>query len=230
MAQMDPQRRDKTKCPQVGMILSSFTGDTVPYRVGTGTLIQKRAILTAAHMVFDPTLGGRPKQFEVFFGNGDHKTAAGTNGRFLEEWETEKPGNPLSGYDLGVILLDVTNTVSSMTPADFSVSSLNADLLNRSIEFVGYPTQPNFYFNRVLAGGESLPVDNMGSPYNAYRVAYLFASLFGMSGGPVYRPDETSTVINIRAVNTSIYKGMGNGLIISSALGEWIDTWLGEVS
>src|SRR5689334_13012945 len=100
---MDPRRLDKAQWPQVGMIRSYFTTLNGWYAIGTGTLIDPRAILTAAHVVFDPTRGGRPSKFEIFFGGGATATAAGTNGRYLQEWEAANRLDPLSAYDLGVI-------------------------------------------------------------------------------------------------------------------------------
>jgi V8-like Glu-specific endopeptidase len=225
---MDPQRLDKTQWPQVGLIRSYFTTLNGWYAIGTGTLIHPRAILTAAHVIFDPTRSGLPTKFEMVFGGGASAAALGTNGRILQEWKDENRLNPLSPFDLGVILLDPTNTVNGVTPANF-FASMNTDLFNHNTDVVGYPIRSDFYNDLALAGGVSLSID-MGSPWDAHRVAYQTVSLEGMSGGPVYRQDELSTVINVRAVNTSIVNGLGNGLIICSALVAWIAKWLEEVS
>jgi hypothetical protein len=70
----------------------------------------------------------------------------------------------------------------------------------------------------------------MGAPLNLYRLKYPTLSLDGMSGGPVYRTDESSSGrMRIRAVNTSLYEGQGNGLVISPVLNQWINTWLRDV-
>ena len=50
-----------------------------------------------------------------------------------------------------------------------------------------------------------------------------------MSGGPVYRTDEASSGMKIRAVNTSIYDNDGNSLIIYANLFKWINQWLAEL-
>jgi V8-like Glu-specific endopeptidase len=224
---MDPQRLDKTQWPQVGLIRSYFPALNGWYTVGTGTLINPRAILTAAHVIYDSDTdrGGRADKFEVFLGGGATVTAAGTNGRVLEEWVNSGDQSPISAYDAGVILLDPTNVVNGVTPAAV-LASLLGDFLGHETNLVGYPLEPGLYGD--LAGGKGTSID-MGPPWNGYRVAYSIVSLEGMSGGPVYRTDEASKHISIRAVNTSIYNGTGNGLMIYPDLATRIGKWVAEV-
>jgi V8-like Glu-specific endopeptidase len=230
---MDPQRLDKTLWPQVGLIRSYFPSLNGWFAVGTGTLINRRAILTAAHVIHDPTRGGPATKFEVFFGGGAAATAAGTNGRVLPEWVAANSLDPLSAYDAGVILLDPTNVVGGVATAGVFAPAAQAvvinDLLGHNVNVVGYPIRPDFYNDAALAGGESSPFDMLGPPWNGYRIAYPTASLPGMSGGPVYRTDEISASFTIRAVNTSIYNGFGNGLMIYPDLAAQIGNWLLEV-
>jgi V8-like Glu-specific endopeptidase len=216
--------------PQVGLIRSFFPTNRVLPAIGTGTLIDPRGILTAAHVIFDPTRGGPADRFEVTFGRGATATADGSKGRVIPEWISAGVLDPISAYDLGVILLD--KPVNNVPVADFS-PSVNTDLWGHNTNVVGYPIRSDFWDgdDHALAGGEGLPVD-MGPPQDAqvYRVAYPTVSLGGMSGGPVYRSDELSTGMKIRAVNTSVYNDNGNGLIIYSSLALWINSWLGELS
>ncbi len=226
---MDPHRLDKTQWPQVGLIRSFFPNNVQP-AIGTGTLIDRRGILTAAHVIYDPTRGGWANRFEVAFGGGASATADRSKGRVIQEWISTNVLDPISPFDLGVILLD--SPVSNVPLADF-FPSVNTDLWGHNTNVVGYPIRSDFWDgdDHALAGGESSPVD-MGPPpdAHAYRLAYPTVSLGGMSGGPVYRTDELSTGMKIRVVNTSIYNGMGNGLIIYSTLAQWINQWLGELS
>jgi V8-like Glu-specific endopeptidase len=226
---MDPQRVDKTSWPQVALIRAYFPNLKGWYAVGTGTLINRRAILTAAHVIFDshPDRGGLATKFEVFFGGGAAATAPGDNGRVLAEWENSTDPATLSAYDAGVILLDSSNAVESVTPAQVFPTVLG-NLLGQAINVVGYPIRPDFYNDGALAGGSGLPMD-MGLPLNGYRVAYPIVSLEGMSGGPVYRTDESTTYISIRAVNTAVYGGDGNGLMIYPDLAAQIGNWVREV-
>jgi V8-like Glu-specific endopeptidase len=227
-ARVDPQRLDKTLWPQVGLIRSYFPLLNGWYALGTGTLINPRAILTAGHVIYDSAAdrGGRANRFEVFFGGGATATAAGSNGRVLQEWIDSDTHDPVSAYDAGVILLDPTNAVPGVTPAAV-LPSLIGDIVGHEVNMVGYPFRPDLTGN--LAGAAGSPID-MGSPLDAYRVAYTVVSIEGMSGGPVYRTDEASRQISIRAVNTSIYNGLGNGLMIYPALGTWIAKWVAEVT
>jgi len=228
---MDPSPLDKTKWPQVGLIRSYFPGLGGWYAIGTGTLINRRAILTAAHVIYDPSKGGEATNFEVFFGTGATTTAAGKNGRVLQQWiDSTNPDpsslNPISAYDAGVIVLDPTSAVDGVAPAAVRPTLLD-DLRGHDLNVVGYPIQSDF--SGGLAGGQCSPI-NMGPPWNGYRVAYPIMSLPGMSGGPVYRTDEVSLkTISIRTVNTSIYNGMGNGLMIYPDLAAQIGNWVGEV-
>jgi V8-like Glu-specific endopeptidase len=105
--------------------------------------------------------------------------------------------------------------------ADF-LPSVNTDLWGHSVNVVGYPYNWKFEF----AGGQSLPVQ---SPFPQYRLAYPIESVPGMSGGPVFRTDELSSGMKIRAVNTSTYDNNGNALIIYDNLFKWINQWLAEL-
>jgi hypothetical protein len=153
--------------------------------------------------------------------------APGNNGRVPDEWISATTLlDPLSQYDAGVILLDSANAVGGMIPAAVTSTSFDS-LRGQNINFVGYPIRADY--NNGLAGGQCLPID-IGPPWNGYRVAYVIESLPGMSGGPVYRTDEVSgKTISIRAVNTSIYNGMGNGLMIYPSLAMQIANWIPEV-
>lgn len=225
---MDPCPLIKTQWVQVGLIQSFFpvTPNGLP-TIGTGTLIIPGVILTAAHNIFDPRYGGWANRYEVLFGNGVTATAPKTGGRAVPEWISTGLPDPLSANDLGVILPDPP--VTGVPMADF-LPSVNTNLWGHNTNVVGYPVRSDFWdgADHALAGGESLPV-KMGTPADDYRLAYPIASLDGMSGGPVYRTNELSTGIKIRVVNTSIFNGMGNGLIIYDNLAQWINRWIGEL-
>ncbi len=228
---MDPPPLANAQWPQVGLVRSYFPSLNGWYGLGSATLINRRAILTAAHVIYDPSQGGTATRFEVFFGGGVQTTAPGGNGFVPDAWKaTTNPDpaslSPLSPYDTGVIVLDAAQAVDGVPTAGVCSSSFT-DLNGHFVNFVGYPVRADY--NGGLAGGQCQPLD-MGTPLNEYRVAYVIESLPGMSGGPVYRTDEVSgQKIFIRAVNTSVYNGMGNGLIIYPALAAQIGQWLGQV-
>jgi V8-like Glu-specific endopeptidase len=230
---MDPQHLDKTLWPQVALIRSYFSGLNGWFAVGSGTLIHPRAILTAAHVIYDSGTdrGGLSNRFEVYFGGGAFAPAPGKNGRVPDKWKSDT--SSLSVFDIGVILLD--NALGGVTPADWSQPTTISDILGHQTNVVGYPIDPQFYDNASsnaryaqLGGGYCTPID-MGSPWNNYRVAYSMVSLEGMSGGPVYRTDE-ARAFTIRAVNTALFNGTGNGVMLYPELYDQVVAWVKEVA
>ena len=65
---MVPKFLEKTLWPFVGMIRSYFPTLNGQASGGTGTLIHPRVILTAGHVVYDPSRGGYPTRADVVLG------------------------------------------------------------------------------------------------------------------------------------------------------------------
>jgi V8-like Glu-specific endopeptidase len=211
--------------PNVGMVLSYFPslrGLTEPYTVSSGTLINSQALLTAGHVIYDPTKGNQADMFEIFFGDGSSHQVVGGKGKVRREWKSA--GNdPLSMWDFGVILLDQDATPVPALPTQTSTN----DLLGAQLNVRGFPADnlvPQYYGSLFEAVTSAY---RMSPPYDGYRIGYLEYTYAGMSGGPVLRADEiNNATFQVRAVHTSLYNNMGNGLMISSSVYGQIMSWI----
>ena len=224
---MNPRPVDKRLWPQVGLIRSYFPTLNGWFAVGTGTLINSRAVLTAGHVVYDHLRGGKANRFEIVFGGGATTSSLGTNGRVLNEFisSNPNPNDPRSPYDLGVILLSAEDAVNGVTPASV-FQTKPANLVGLEINLVGYPVIQTVY--DVLYGANS-PALNPGQPWNGYLVNYNVNTIEGMSGGPVYPTVTTPTNLGVRAIHTCLYNGMGYALTIYEGLANQIGRWLDEL-
>jgi V8-like Glu-specific endopeptidase len=233
---MDPTPISPSALPQVGLVRASFPSTPGQLAISTGTLIHRRVILTAGHVVFDWSRGdgttGYPRRVTVTFGGTI--TVPANVFRVAAEWITSTNSDPnsmdpLSPYDVGAILLDasVASQLASLPLAKVAQTSM-ADLRNVGVAVTGYSAAAlgSLYWGSSVA-------EDMGSPYNEYRVAYATNSLAGMSGGPVYTMDAVGTIY-VRAVNTASYQPgggnpMGNGLLIYPAVAQLILNWVSQV-
>jgi V8-like Glu-specific endopeptidase len=218
---------DRTQWPQVGMVLSYFPaldGRDPPYAVGTATLINPGAVLTAGHVVFDnsPDRGGLAIKFDILFNNrAEIRGIPGGNARLRTEWLATGPTNQPSQFDYSVILLGAS--VTGATPAGV-VSTQPSGLLGRSASVVGFPAEGNLFGS--FCGAADIARDTIGAPEDAFSIQYPIPTLGGMSGGPVYRTDETTNTIFIRAVHTNLLtNGDGNGLVILPGIADQISEW-----
>jgi V8-like Glu-specific endopeptidase len=209
-----------------------------PYHVGTGTLIHPKLILTAAHNLFDWSLGGSTSAVEVTFNGTTPVTSTVVD--VVEEWKDTTNTNPdsmspLSPFDCGVIFLDNANANRLAAIPRAAVLRTTIDQIrNVLVGVVGYPSDPRRrdLFNRQAWG--SSPALDVTNPPRDYRVAYATDSLEGMSGGPVYTVDPSGQ-LQVRAVNTSSYPSpagapIGNGLLIYPALAVKISEWITATS
>ncbi len=223
---MNPRPLDKQLWPQVGFIRSYFPTLNGWFAVGSGTLINPRAILTAGHVVYDRQRGGPADRFEIVFGGGATTSSAGSNGRVLPEWESAPvTTDPRSPYDLGVILLSEQDAVHGVTPAAV-YESTPAQLVGKSVNLVGYPVMQNIYDVLYGAGATA---GNTGQPWNGYLINYDVNTIEGMSGGPVYLSTSASGPLGVRAIHTCLYDGRGHALTIYEGLARQIGIWLQDL-
>ncbi len=222
---MNLQPLDKTQWPYVGMIRSYFPGLGGQAAGGSGTLIHPQVILTAGHVVYDPSRGGYPTKADVYFA-GELITPSPQVFRTAQPWvDTDSlTMNPISAYDVGAILL--TSAIDpNKIPAVAVAVTPGANLGGLELNVVGFPVRQDLY--GTLYGATAFPVD-LSSALNAYRVFYPFAILAGMSGGPEYTRDSSGQIL-LRAISTSVYNGMGSGLRITQGIAALITEWLNEV-
>jgi V8-like Glu-specific endopeptidase len=207
--------------PFVGFVRSFFpnlANQHFPFAVGTAFLINPAVALTAAHVVYDTFsgYGGLARSVDITFPGQPTIGAA----EFIptNEWITQDSANnnPLSRVDIAAIFFNPPLT--SVPFVDFG-SGVG---LAQEITVVGYTG--NNYPRVPFFGGTSFPIT---SPDDAFRIAYPFATLGGMSGGPVYSLDASNRP-TVRGIHTSLLdNGMGDGLRFTDGILELINkTWL----
>src|SRR5262245_51508198 len=174
---MRPQ--NKALWPQVAKIKSYFRGLNGNYAAGTGTLVNPRMVLTAGHVVYDPTngRGGVPDRVVVELGNG--RVVSGSYTETTPEWKNIDSAtlNPVSAYDLGAVILDQADAVNDVVPA-VVYPTLLGNLLHQTVNVVGYPAQPDLYSEFV---GDSGAAFAMAPPLQDYRIGYPFVTVGGIS-------------------------------------------------
>jgi V8-like Glu-specific endopeptidase len=214
--------------PMVGMVLSYFPSLrslAYPYTVGSATLINSQFVLTAAHVIYDPTRGGQADAFDVYFGDGSsHRGLSGLLGKVRTDWKSAGTLDPLSMIDAGVIQLDRSASPQPAVP----LSTTLYDLMGVPINVIGIAAGDDAACpNYGALMGTRTSAYNMGPPYNGYRVGYLNYTCDGMSGGPVLRVDEINNgSFVVRAVHTSLWNNMGNGLMLYQSLLDQVNRWL----
>ncbi len=214
MAQVYPLQA--TRWPWVGFVRSFFpllSTRSLPFAVGTGSLIHPRVILTAGHVVFDRLYGGAATSVDVTLpGIGTFPGDAVPT----DQWRDQDSAtmSPISAFDFAAIFL--RTPVTATPPVSVALA---AHLIGTQITVVGY-TGVN-YPNVPFYGASAFPIP---SPYDAYRIAYPIATLDGMSGGPVYTVDA-STHPTIRGIHTSLFDGHGDALRITPNVLNLIAQW-----
>lgn len=210
--------------PFLACIRTRFPNDTT---VGTGTLVGRRLLLTAGHVVFDPAKGGKPHQFIVTIGRAPRITISATGWLTTSEWAKtdsklfrnagQRALRALSSYDMGAVVLNRPLTSPTMLPVK-PVDPLSG-LNGVPATVAGYSTKKGLFPNTALIA--ALSGSNMQSAPG--RLRYPVATVGGMSGGPVWT--FQSNTRSIRAIHTSKYRQQGNALILNAALLEYIQRW-----
>jgi V8-like Glu-specific endopeptidase len=224
---MPVDKLNRADWPMTAMVLSYFPtlrNTRAPYTVGSATLIDPKAVVTAAHVIYDPDRGGWADMFDIYFGDGTSTRVEGAQGRVRSEWINEGTTSTLSLFDAGVIKLEQPASPRPAVPR----SSLLDNLLGVPINVLGYPADPlvpNLY--GYLAGARTTAI-RQGVASNEARVAYPVYTYDGMSGGPLLRTDEIDSANGtflLRGVHTSLFNNQGNGLTFYPSLFDQIMVW-----
>jgi len=225
---MNPGPLDKAQWPYVGLVRSYFPGLGGQAAGATGTLINPRVILTAGHVVYDPSRGGYPTVVNVELGGRQPFAVESTVFRTTRPWvDTDsKTMNPISAFDVGAILLDSPIPATDVASVSVAVTP-GPNLGGLELNVVGFPVRPDLF--GTLYGARSTPT-LLAPALDLYRIFYPIVTLAGMSGGPVYTRDASSGRILLRGVHTSLYNGMGSGLRITEGIAKLIQSWIREVS
>jgi secreted trypsin-like serine protease len=151
----------------------------------TGTVVTKRAIVTAAHCLERQSAS----RIRVAFGpNGRSPQASVAVSRIAvhPSWDSRSIKN-----DIGVVILAQDAPV---TPVAIN-NSMSSSWVGRSLEFVGYGAT-----NGYTGGGSgskrvvSIPVSEVGSTQFSY-VDSTKNTCFGDSGGPAFARDSSNNLV-----------------------------------
>ena len=214
---------DKTLWHYVGMVRSFFPSGGGAAMGGSGTLINRRLILTAGHVVYDPSKGGYPTRIDVELGGAQRFTVSSKVFRTTTNWVNTDSFtmNPLSAFDIGAILLPTA--IDPRVVAAVPVIP-GTNLAGVELTVAGFPVQANLYGS--LYGASAMAV-NPYPQYDESRAFYPIPTIGGMSGGPVYSRDAMGR-ISLRAVHTSIYNDYGSAIKLYPALANLVQAWANE--
>jgi V8-like Glu-specific endopeptidase len=218
-----PNAIDARNYPFIAQITTVFSRQTTG---GTGTLIGPRLVLTAGHVVYDPTWGGDALRFLLTLGGPTRYQTSSTVWRTNDVWRNRDAllgtTRALSGADFGVVVLDapIDALVRPLHVETTPQEAFNAMQLN----VAGYPVPPHAN-GQTLFGASSPPLPDAFPEFQATRVFYPIQTLAGMSGGPLWDLEPRSQVRTLRGVHTSIVQGIGSALRITNNVLALIHQW-----
>lgn len=171
---------------------------------GTGFMVSKNNMATAAHCLYDHTKGGWVKSIAIVPGDNTADKPFGTitaipsNSDFVVPSDWTQNANTASDY--GVVVLDkaVSSNIGSLNMYVPSDSYL--DGLEVSLSGYDYKTRKQYLATGLITG------------YDSYRIKFRLDTLSGMSGSPVY--DSDNEVIGIYNYAVS---GVGDGTLDDDA-------------
>ncbi len=218
-------------------------------RTGTGFLVGPRHVLTVAHNLFDPELGGDSLGMMARFPGpapGQEHTIAASDWIPTDQWkygDANRPGDAysayrtLSAFDFGIVILD-------REPEGGAISHLILGLAeadDNDVALAGYPSGfvqlPHFTFLHSYSATLLAPPH----PGFEYRLFYEggFDNLLlmaGMSGGPVWKvdaagvptrgPEGRPQVVGIQTSVQNFNDGLSSGLAITDGVIALVQRWL----
>jgi V8-like Glu-specific endopeptidase len=240
MALLDLLPADATHFPFIGYVETSFPNPTAGpggLEIGTGSLIAPRVILTAAHMVYDPSQGGQAVSVDVTFGGPQGRKYQNLNRvDFPVEWRNPRDSldtSLVSPVDIAVIILPQPID-RFITPVPFQTAS-DTMLTGMLLNVGGYPAFPPQGPRGTLWGNDFNILQDGSLPagltqYEGFRLFYPVRTLGGMSGGPVYNFDAASNTRTLRGVHTSFLDGVGGSALridedIFQLIQHWVTTY-----
>ncbi|WP_197446377.1 trypsin-like serine peptidase [Tautonia plasticadhaerens] len=209
---------DTSRYPYCTVCALHFLGADGKRRVGTGTLIGRRTILTAGHNVYVPELRRFNSDFQVLVGlnfSAQPFTVSQIHAIDADPaWKARRDQLDRS-HDLGVILLqDQVADLSTNQPLEAAMGFNNysdADLINERVDIAGYPADasqlpPN-------AGPEWQPGTSMWRSFSqvpangldASFLSYVADTQGGQSGSPVFRYFRGATAADDRSILVGVH-------------------------
>jgi hypothetical protein len=215
------------------------------FTIGTGTLIAPRILLTAGHVVFDPSQGGFITSAQVTFGGLGGRPLPAAHADTTATWaETDSHSNLdfLSVWDLGVLVL--AQPVTNIPHVPFKVPPENPDLGARLLATGGYPAYPS----ELHSGGAGhnrgeicaarfniLPDLGIDIPpeldyLEEARIAYPVNTVRGMSGGPVLFSDgaDTGSLVAIHTSTLDTNETLGSAVRLRDELITIVKGWVAK--
>jgi hypothetical protein len=168
-------------------------------RTGTGFLVGPRHVLTVAHNLFDPQLGGKSQNlFARFPGSvdGAEHTIAATDWNPTDQWrdiDSLSPDRGLSAFDFGLVILSEEPEGGALRTQTFNLAVATGA---ETVALAGYPSFAVVLPNFTNLAASASPLFASAHPAFGGRLFYegTFANLDnmkGMSGCPVWPVDAT---------------------------------------
>ncbi len=174
--------------------------------VGTGFLISKNYMLTAAHCVY---MSGKPvKSITAYFGANDYNYGVSANGSVFG-WCSSYPNNKSIANDWGYIKL---GSNAGNTCGWFGIGyTTDANLESANFVICGYPSDKITYSKDSKMHGQKVQMwEDSGRLTKAYAgyITYKMDTYGGQSGSPIYN-SSTQTVYGIH--HGEAVSGSANG-------------------
>jgi len=202
------------------------TVNSPQYAQGTGILIHPKAILTAGHNIFDPTLGGQAVQILARMGSGNRSWMSASSCDTTQQWQSQDSSSSaraFSGFDIGIVFLADS---ADANPSQIAFGALpDASLLNQTIFLNGYVGEDPPPF--IEANARLSQVDTR-------RLYYPIRTKGGNSGGPVYLANPNASGTLVVGIHTSLVpettvNGCGSATRITTDISSLINSWLTTV-
>lgn len=199
---------DTTAAPwsAIGMIVAHW-GESSGYevRIGTGTLISGRLVLSCGHVVYDKVLGW-PERVYFVPGQNAHGEPFGSFQAATvittDQWAT----NQDDGYDLSMLLLP--KPVSPSIVPMRVVGQPPSFFVNRMLNMSGYPSDLGWSDLYNAAGQSQGVIGNL--------IHHMIDGTHGQSGGPMWFADPATGQATLVGVYTGDVDVVQNGQIIDT--------------
>jgi V8-like Glu-specific endopeptidase len=209
MTQFPVLRADAGAFPAIAALRCTFpNGELVG---GSGTLIAPRLLLTAGHVLFDPSRGGQVTRAEATFGGDGGLVVAAAAVDFPTDWrdpQSALDSSLFSPVDFGVVRL-ASPVDRAVAPWRFETIG-DGTLTTTPLSVGGYPVQPpdgtafGTLWGNTASAVQGAAIPDGGDQYEEFRLFYPIETLAGMSGGPVYGVDRATGTRTVYGVHTAL--------------------------
>lgn len=207
---------DTTKSPYsaIGHIVCQYADGMA---LGTGALIGNKTVLTAGHMVYEPSLGTPQSVTFIPAQSGSKEPFGEINATYRYVPQQWKDGN--QDYDLGLLVLD--QEIGKQTGYFQVATELDSFFTNQPLKSAGYPADLGDGFEMYSVSGNSTDVQRV-------VMLHRITTEEGQSGSPFwFTSNGVPTVVGLNVGWEQL--GSPDGSITCFGLGTRVDTELGRL-